>query len=154
MLLQDAWRAPEGKVDPDEMAEAIEACLRIAHQLDDGMPIQRLVSLAIRHMTYETAQRALERGVFGADHIRQLDDWLASNDAMVSDCPGLGASEVADLSDLLQFAYAPDDGTWRLPPRPNRVNVQKLVRYCTVTHEEWPMMNEPPLDLAEEGGVV
>lgn len=155
MRLQNAWRSPGGRTDASEMQRAIIACLRIARQHESLTPSspQFLCGLSTRMLTYDTAFRALEAGVFGDVEIGEIDDFLATQDKDTLDPLRWRPAEIACLLDVLQFAYVPTGGRTG-PPRPNRANLTELAKELsalhTALHKLAPELASAPLDLVGE----
>lgn len=128
ILLQNAWRAPEGKVDASAFVDALETAFGIAKQLEGNRlgGIAMLTSTGLHMSAYHNALKALSEEVLDEQSIAQLVQWLARNDDHRLDRWSQDVSYVAILCDLLQFAYLPEDEVWRQPLRPNRRNIQKL----------------------------
>jgi hypothetical protein len=128
VLLQNAWRAPEGRVDGEAMEQALETSLSIAHQLESNnlVRVDVLSAGTIRALVYHNILKALNDRVFGSAQVTDLDRWLAAQDRAITGSPSLFASDVATALDLLQFLYAPADGTWPEPPQPNSRNVAAI----------------------------
>jgi hypothetical protein len=151
VLLQNAWRAPDGRPDAQAMGNAFTASVRLAQQVErSGTVIGLLVGRAIRELAYDNILEMLQEGGFSPDQIVRIDNWLAINDNRPLSWQPAQVAEIAGMLDLLQFAYLPEDGVWREPLRPNMRNVTKLARLIQAANKAAPQMAHPVLDMTGE----
>lgn len=134
VLLQNAWRAPAGKVDPESMRLAIITCLQIAAQARSRQlsTMDLLVAVAIRKMAYDTLFEALDKSAIGVKDAAEIEKWLAQNDNQSLSALPCYAGELAILCDLLQFGYLPEEAAWPQPPGPNMENIKKLSAWAQI----------------------
>lgn len=126
-LLQDAWRAPGGKIDPERMVEAITTSIRIGvQQQREPNMIAWLVAIAVRDLAYETAIRALRPEVMPPEAVRKLGEFLRKHDMIQATESNGPVKELANVFDLLQFAYLPFGTS---SPKPNTDRLRKIDRF-------------------------
>ncbi len=152
VLLQNAWRAPDGNPDTQAMEEAFVASLRLAQQVEHSGPtiIGLLVGTSIRQYAYQHIMEMLQEHGFSPAQVARINNWLARNDRGPLSWEPAQAGEIAYMLDLLQYVYLPENGRWQEGPRPNVKNVEKLAQYIEASKEAWPQMAVPNLDLAGE----
>lgn len=146
VLLETAWRAPDGKPDPRTMVDAVFGTLAIARQLeqDESLPINLLVAMSIRGLAYHTLIHAIDEDVFEPVHIRAVDHRLLRGNHQPYDWRVLSAADIVYVAEILQFAYAPEEGeAWPQPPRLNQKNFHKLVESMEAGREWWPQDPSP-----------
>jgi hypothetical protein len=147
VLLQNAWRAPQGKVDAKAMHDAIATCLGLADQMSSTLPIHHLVKLAIRDLAYDSLIRALDEQVFDSEQIIRMDQLLTKNDGRELTTVEYDAQMIATVLDTLQFAYRLDSPTG---PKPDTDHVQKLAKCANASYKANPEYQNAPLDIAGE----
>jgi hypothetical protein len=105
--LAAGWRAPDGTVPPDQMRTAIESCLgNVGHLQQGATLIERLVAVAERSITDQTARWALQQGVFNsADQIEAMLDVLREKDVADPDPGGWVRGEQAWAMDMIQYIF-------------------------------------------------
>ncbi len=106
--LADAWRAPDGKPDPQAMLDAFETSLDSAEHLAGGdFLIEDLVSIAEKAMVQENARWALKRGVFSEPDIEATLELLVARD-LPQAYPGHTLDgEIASSFDVTQHLFTP-----------------------------------------------
>jgi len=147
VLLQNAWRAPQGKVDAKAMHAAITANLGLADQMPSATLINNLVKIAIKGLAYDNLIWALDEQVFDREQIIRMCQLLARNDRHELTTNESDALIIATILDTLQFAYRLD-----LPadPTPDTDRVQKLVKYANASYKDNPEYQNAPLDIVGE----
>lgn len=128
VLLQNAWRSPDGKTDSNSMKQAILTGLNIRNQLQSsgGMTMRLMVACSVQKLVGENVLQALNEGVLSPTHIVEIDQWLKDHDNRSFDAIAIEADQARSICETAQFAYLPKDGTWQQPPQPNPDNVKKL----------------------------
>ena len=95
-ILSDAWRAPEGRVDPQRMLDAFDTTLSSAEHLTQGdFLIETLVSVAQKKLVEDNARRALQHNVFSADEIETALEILIEKDRHLPDPAEMLKGELA-----------------------------------------------------------
>ena len=149
ILLQNAWRAPEGHPSPAAMQEAIRATLGIADQTEPGCLINHLVNIAIRSLVYDNALRALRDNVFDKDRLTSTYQILTSRDDKDLTQYRFEPSVIAGVFDVLQFIYRPrPDGQ----PKADMARLRRIAPYLQATFQPRSEHGEPPLDLVSQIG--
>jgi hypothetical protein len=106
--LADAWRAPDGKPDPQALLHAFEISLDSADHLAGGdFLIEDLVSIAEKAMVQENARWALERGVFSEPDIEATLELLIARDTPRPYPAHTLDGEIASSLDLTQHLFTP-----------------------------------------------
>jgi len=112
--MADAWRAENGVVQPDLMADAMETCLRNASHMEQGHTlINHLVGIAEQNLVESNALKALEHNVFSSPE--QLEAALNTLRQYDSYDTAAGASNWMPL----EHAAALDSVQWMYPPGPD-----------------------------------
>lgn len=151
VLLQNAWRAPGGQPDRNELKTAVLTTLRMARQLTAPSPsaIQLLVAIGVRDLAYGTALRALQEDVFNNADVAELNLFLAADDNWTADMSETQPLEVAHFFDTLQYCYVPT-GNKAGPPQANLEHIEVLEKYLSQSREFFPSLFPEPLDLRGE----
>lgn len=144
VLLQDAWRAPEGMVDENQMLKAIANALRLADRIQQTCYISQVNSQLIRHDVYRTVFHALADRLFQEESLDRLAKTL--NDLDKSDLMKCipDAKVLLDAFDLMQFIYHRNT-TGRIAP--DRDHLSRLALYLQIDCQRYPELGEPPLDI-------
>jgi len=126
--LSDAWRAPDGKVDPQTMIKAFDTCLGSAEHLSKGdFLVETLVSAAIKYVVEREARTALQYEVFSAEELETALEVLAAKDRPLPEATRLVAGEMACSLDLTQYLFGVGEGGGQ-NLRPERLEkLQKLL---------------------------
>lgn len=140
-ILSAAWRAPDGKVDPNAMLDAWKTTLSSARHLKGGVTlIEELVGDSMSNITYADARQALAQGVIPPDRLEDALKTLRENAPKRRDPTDLLAAEAAFAADMVQYVTdtsAPDG-----VPRLNAERVQEMAGFIS----DKPL---PPEDLDE-----
>jgi hypothetical protein len=128
-LMSDAWRAPDGRVEPETMVDAWETGLRVSDHMDQGSTlIERLVGTAEREMIRDTARRALAQGVFSSeDELETALQTLAREDRAARNVSHTLRGEYASVMDLTQHLFSPADADGQ--PQYNAARAKALAAF-------------------------
>lgn len=108
--LGDAWRAPDGRVDPQRMLDAFETTLGSAEHLAHGdFLIETLVSVAQKKLVEDSARWALQHNVFSADEMESALEILIAKDRHLPDPGQMLEGELAASLDYSQYVFGPID---------------------------------------------
>lgn len=122
--MSDAWRAPDGRVDPDAMMEAFETVLGSANHVEQGdFLIEMLVGIAEKSMVHESARLALKQGLFDEQRIEQTLNLLADKDRPLRDPQDWADGELASQLDMTQYVYGPIQPGRRPTLNPERLRL-------------------------------
>ncbi|HSW44656.1 MAG TPA: hypothetical protein VLM89_03690, partial [Phycisphaerae bacterium] len=144
VLLQNAWRAPQGKVSPKAMEDAIRTAISVADQASSHTVIGHLVSNANHELIYMSMLRALRENVFGPSETVKMMQILSMQDKRIQTQAEYDSEEIAQMLDLLQFIYQPTpDGV----PKPNPDRLKRLARYLAALKAAYPEYHETVLDV-------
>ncbi|MFQ5410925.1 MAG: sialidase family protein [Phycisphaerae bacterium] len=131
-ILGDAWRAPEGHPDPQAMLNAIDTTLGSANHLADGdFLIERLVSVAIKNLTYHNARWALKHDVFSADEMEATLETMIDRDRPPTPASEWISGELAASLDMTQYVYGPIQ-----PNREPTLNPERFALINSYTSDE------------------
>ncbi len=144
-LLQNAWRAPGGRVDADEMLKAIENTFRIINQVREVMLSGFFVNMGVRVFIYRNAAQALQEAALPTSHIEKVLLILQSLDNQDHSLGYWDRCELLGCFDLLQFLYNANS-SGRVLPDLNRL--RRLTTHLQLEHAWSPELCDPPLDLA------
>lgn len=149
VLLQNAWRAPNGRGEPDRLLEAITASVQLAQHIEQPVTsfLDHLVAIAIRGLAYETALHALCEGTSGRPQIDAMCHWLSRNDSRNLTRSYTYADEVAEAFDVLQYVYLPPETGPTGSPAPDPQRLRKLVQYLRACRNGWPKAYGESLDI-------
>jgi hypothetical protein len=104
--LSDAWRAPNGKPDPQTMINAFDTCLSDAEHVGNGDTlIERLVCVSEKSLVEKNARYALQHGVFSADELEASLDVLMTRNRPLPDPDQIMAGELAFSLDMTQYVF-------------------------------------------------
>ena len=104
-LIEAAWRAEGGRVDPEVFVAACEAGLGAARQMDRELFFMaHLVAISIRALVYQQLLDALYHNVFSEDDLVAVIEMLERSDTGMAPFGRLLRGECAALLDFLQYA--------------------------------------------------
>ncbi|MCZ6699667.1 MAG: sialidase family protein, partial [Planctomycetota bacterium] len=140
-VLSDAWRAPEGRPDPDLMLEAFDTCLSSAEHYANGeYLIEKLVSIAEKKMIHESAMQALKHEVFSPEQMETAIELLAKKDRPLPDAGDWVRGELMSSMDVTQYVFGPVS-----PDREPSLNPERIAEFNKAyDSEEW--MFPPPTE--------
>jgi hypothetical protein len=106
--LSHAWRAPDGKPDPDAMLDAFDACLGSARHLNQGDTlIEMLVSVSEKNLVEKNARWALKHEVFSPEEMESALELLIEGDHRLEDPAKWVVGEIAFSLDMTQYLFGP-----------------------------------------------
>ena len=126
--LSDAWRAPDGKPDPQTMINAFDTCLSAAGHVGQGDTlIEQLVCVADKSLVEKNARYALQQGVFSPDQMESALNVLITRNQPLPDPGQLMAGELACSLDLTQYLFGVGEEGGGRTLKPERLKkVQEL----------------------------
>lgn len=120
--LSCAWRAPDGKPDPEVMLEAFDACLSNAEHLNNGDTlIEMLVGIAEKHLVEKEVRWALRHEVFSADEMETILELLIEKDHPLPDPSQWVEGELAMSLDTAQYLFGPIEESREPALNPQRI---------------------------------
>jgi hypothetical protein len=142
--MADAWRAPDGKPDPQAMLDAFDTCLSSAGHLGDSdILIERLVCVADKGLVERDARVALQQGVFSPDQMEAALETFIARDRPISDPTQWMKGEAAMTLDATQYLFGVGEEDGGTTVKPDR-----LERLFSIMGEEGQLNRPTPEELA------
>ena len=104
--MSDAWRAPDGRPDPQAMINAFDTCLSASNHLGQSDTlIERLVAISEKSLVEKDARFALQHGVFSAEQLETALETLIAKDLPPADPGQWIVGETAMCMETTQYLF-------------------------------------------------
>ncbi|MFH1417036.1 MAG: hypothetical protein ABII12_01940 [Planctomycetota bacterium] len=146
--MSDAWRAPDGVVDPQAMIDSLDTCLSSGGHIAEGeFLIESLMGVAIKMFVETHARQALVHEVFDADELELALEVFIEKDTPLPDPGGWVSGEVAASLDVTQYLYGPyEDGR---EPKLDPERFERLHKWFGTDSEPVPQLSAEEIESSD-----